>query len=146
MKKSVKRVGQTWDKIALHDTPQRFTAPTTESPNSPAIARKSGHNSTPRHTALYEAVQTFNPSVAGSSPAGPTNKHKASRPPVSKISQRRGANVGQDTGDDPLSVPELDAPTCETCGTVLHPGKIICDSCSREADEMIKRATGRDRA
>ena len=35
--------------------------------------------------------------------------------------------------DDPLDSPELDAPTCETCGTVAESG--ICATCEREAVE-----------
>lgn len=35
--------------------------------------------------------------------------------------------------DDPMDFPELDAPTCETCGTVVD--RVICKTCEREAVE-----------
>lgn len=35
--------------------------------------------------------------------------------------------------DDPFDSPELDAPTCETCGTVVD--GVICKTCEQEAVE-----------
>lgn len=42
--------------------------------------------------------------------------------------------------DDPLGFPELDAPTCDTCGTAVE-GE-ICKTCERDAAErrrLIRR-------
>ena len=41
---------------------------------------------------------------------------------------------------DPLDL--LGDPAKCDCGTVLHPGQVICRACGRDADEIIRRATG----